>query len=230
MGGGSKQIKRWVAGQRNMVASPACPGPQGTCITKPLILSYAPVSPFVQYPGSPILSHALSAHPLYLLGASFCEGPPQACDGPGTAPGRGFRSLEPQSVGTMSQVQEDMATLIFDIAHECLDSFDRVVAENDEALLTRSFAPVNTGSIPDSRRRSSFDFLGLRNSFLFWADYTGALSLMNSSLDARLSGFTDVSDMVAELLEMILRNLHQGGLFTQPSCCFAKPLKYWPAQ
>ncbi|KAL3952899.1 hypothetical protein ACCO45_012842 [Purpureocillium lilacinum] len=111
----------------------------------------------------------------------------------------------------MSQVQEDMATLIFDIAHECLDSFDRVVAENDEALLTRSFAPVNTGSIPDSRRRSSFDFLGLRNSFLFWADYTGALSLMNSSLDARLSGFTDVSDMVAELLEMILRNLHQVG-------------------
>src|SRR6266536_308513 len=121
----------------------------------------------------------------------------------------------------MGQAQEDMATAIFDITHQSLVSFDRVVAKHDESILTRSFVPGDAVTTSNSQKRSSCDFLGLRNSFLFWIDYTGALSLMNSSLDARLRGLADISAMVIELLEMILRNLHRGEFnFINPSTIY----------
>lgn len=109
----------------------------------------------------------------------------------------------------MTQTEEDMATAIFDITHQCLETFNQIVAKHDESILTRLFTPGDDASSRKGRSHSSRDFLGLRNSLLFWIDYTGALSLMDSSLDARLRGLTDISSMVTELLEMILRNLQR---------------------
>jgi len=112
----------------------------------------------------------------------------------------------------MDGTQEEVSTAIFDVTHTCLQTFDQVVADSDESALTQPLDPsdgtINTiGS--KNRKLSSYDFLGLRNSFLFWIDYTGALSLMSSSLDARLQGLDDISAMVIELLQMILRNLQR---------------------
>lgn len=109
----------------------------------------------------------------------------------------------------MAQATEDIATTIFDITHQCLEVFDRVATERDESILARSFVPGDDAVGSKSRNHSSRDFLGLRNSFSFWIDYTGALSLMDSSLDTRLQGLTDISSMVIELLEMVLRNLRR---------------------
>ncbi|KAI3322336.1 hypothetical protein HD806DRAFT_122479 [Xylariaceae sp. AK1471] len=109
----------------------------------------------------------------------------------------------------MAQTREELATAIFDITHQCLDSFNQIVAKQDESLLTRPFVPGDGTDSSRNRSHSSRDFLGLRNSFSFWIDFTGALSLMDSSLDTRLRGLTDISSMVIELLEMILRNLQR---------------------
>jgi hypothetical protein len=109
----------------------------------------------------------------------------------------------------MGGAQENVSTAIFDITHACLRSFDQVVADYDDSQLTQPLISSNGTTIGSSRKLSTCDFLGLRNSFLFWIDYTGALSLMSSSLDARLQGLEDISAMV-ELLEMMLRDLHRG--------------------
>ena len=109
----------------------------------------------------------------------------------------------------MAQTGKDMATTIFDIAHQCLDSFEQLAAKQDESILTHPFVPGDGNGTSKSGSHSSRDFLGLRNSFSFWIDYTGALSLMDSSLDTRLRGLTDISSMVIELLEMVLRNLQR---------------------
>lgn len=93
-------------------------------------------------------------------------------------------------------------TAIFDTTYSCLSSFDQLTPIYGESTVARSI---------DTARDAS-DFLGLRNSFSLWIDYTGALSLMDSSLDARLSDLLDISSMVIELLEMILRNLGRGKL------------------
>lgn len=104
---------------------------------------------------------------------------------------------------------EDEATAIFNITYQCFETFSQVAAKHDEWILTRLFTPHDDAPGHKSRSNPSRDFLGLRNSFSFWIDYTGALSLMDSSLDARLRGLTDISSMVIELLEMILRNLRR---------------------
>jgi hypothetical protein len=100
------------------------------------------------------------------------------------------------------------------------------VAQHDETILTRSFVSADATTTSDSQKRSSCDFLGLRNSFrnsfLLWVDYTGALSPMNSSLDARFQG----SAMVIKLLEMILENLHRGEFeFINSSTIYLKSLQ-----
>ena len=123
----------------------------------------------------------------------------------------------------MDKTHHDVSTAIFDVAHACLEAFDRVAAEYDDSLLSQPFICGNAGDDTDSRRRhSSCDFLGLRNSFLFWIDYTGALSLMSSSLDSRLHGLVDISAMVTELLEMILRNLHRSKFYPARVVCGAQ--------
>ena len=109
-------------------------------------------------------------------------------------------------------------TAIFDIAYECLTEFDRANDSNGRGLTTRSFEmdTSSSGYSSESNRHivRRCDFMGLRNSFIFWADHTGALSLMESSLDARLQGFPDITSMFVELLIMILRNLHRRELIT----------------
>ena len=103
-----------------------------------------------------------------------------------------------------------MTTPIFDIAHQCLAAFNRAVAEHDESLLEHRVALGDAPEISDKQKqnRSSADFLGIHNGFLHWIGHSGALSL-DSSLDAKLHGLSDVSAMVIELLEMVLRNLHR---------------------
>lgn len=100
------------------------------------------------------------------------------------------------------------ATAIFDATHKGLSSFDRIAAKYDESILVLPFIPDDSLS-SKSRDSSSRDFLGLRNSFLSWIDYIGALSSMDSSLDRRLQRQKDISFMVIELLEMIVRNLQR---------------------
>ena len=109
----------------------------------------------------------------------------------------------------MDQMEDGTTVAIFDITHQCFESFDRIAAQYDESVLERSFVPGDVLQRQKNKSHSSRDFLGLRNSFSYWIDYTGALSLKDSSLDTRLRGFTDISAMVVELLEMILRNLQR---------------------
>ncbi|WXC58102.1 hypothetical protein SNK03_004001 [Fusarium graminearum] len=109
----------------------------------------------------------------------------------------------------MDSTDGNKTKLLFDIAHQCLISFDRVAASHDAALLTRSLKPDDTTKIGRRNVRTTFDFLGLKNSFSFWIHKTGALSLGKSSLDQRLHGLENVSSMIVELLEMILENLHR---------------------
>jgi hypothetical protein len=111
--------------------------------------------------------------------------------------------------GAMASGDQD--TAVFDIAYECLSEFDKVYDSHGGDLTTRLFEmdDLSGGCSSESNCHivRKCDFMGLRNSFIFWADYTGALSLMESSLDARLKGFPDISSMFVELLEMISRNL-----------------------
>jgi hypothetical protein len=110
----------------------------------------------------------------------------------------------------MAQIDQQSATTeIYDITHRCLETFIHITNSHDESLLSRRFVPGDDASGRKGKEHSSRDFLGLHNSFTFWIDYTGALSLMDSSLDIRLRGLTDVHSMVVELLEMVLRNLQR---------------------
>ncbi|KAH8735575.1 hypothetical protein BGZ61DRAFT_471993 [Ilyonectria robusta] len=107
----------------------------------------------------------------------------------------------------MDPSQEDNATAIFDVTHQCLDSFDRVQAKHSESIPTHSFFLGDASATSERQHHSSCDSLGILNSFWNWVDSTDALSLKDSSLDARLRGSAGVSTMVIELLEIILRNL-----------------------
>jgi len=108
----------------------------------------------------------------------------------------------------MAQVGETMANTIFEITLRCLTIFDKLASRQDEWILIHPFALGGDTNGSKSKGKSR-DFLGLRNSFSFWIDYTGALSLMDSSLDVRLLGLTDISSMVIELLDMVERNLQR---------------------
>lgn len=110
----------------------------------------------------------------------------------------------------MDPSQEDNATAIFDVTHQCLDSFDRVQAKHSESIPTHSFFLGDASATSERQHHSSCDSLGILNSFWNWVDSTDALSLKDSSLDARLRGSAGVSTMVIELLEIILRNLQCG--------------------
>lgn len=111
------------------------------------------------------------------------------------------------------------STVIFDVAYECLSEFERIENWHGKELATKSSEMNNLAghSSSDKSRQNigRYDFMGLRNSFTLWSDYTGALSLMESSLDARLQGFPDISSMFVELLEMISRNLRRRKLIFQ---------------
>ncbi|KPM34128.1 hypothetical protein AK830_g12444 [Neonectria ditissima] len=54
----------------------------------------------------------------------------------------------------MGQTQEDMATAIFDITRQCLDSFDRVVVKHNESILNHLFIP---GDDPPTSNSQNID-------------------------------------------------------------------------
>ncbi|KAF6825962.1 hypothetical protein CPLU01_09954 [Colletotrichum plurivorum] len=103
----------------------------------------------------------------------------------------------------MGQVreEEDATADIYQIARKCFISFDRVNAERDNSILSWSFTPKDYYSGSARHKPSPFDFLGPRNGFLFWVDYTGALSYKNSSLDERLRDLPDVSSIIIKPAE-----------------------------
>ena len=110
---------------------------------------------------------------------------------------------------------------IYDVANECLSFFEHISTTQSKALTTEQFLVDDPTSEPSTNPSNrTRDFLGLRHSFAFWVDYTGALSLMESSLDARLQGLADVSSMVIELLDMVLRNLQRRKIYAAPFLFF----------
>jgi hypothetical protein len=113
---------------------------------------------------------------------------------------------------------------IFDVSYNCLALFERIQPAEDESYsevgsdldgLTLYESPrepeleasAATYALPSSDQTQPVNLGALRNSFAIWVDFTGALSLKESSLDARLRGFTEISLMVVELLDMVYRNL-----------------------
>lgn len=113
---------------------------------------------------------------------------------------------------------------IFDAAYDCFAIFELLARTQDEELISLPFFVDsdndNDNDDDDAKNDNNNtknteselptrDFLGLRNSFTLWIDFTGALSLKESSLDTRLRGLSDISSLVVELLDMILRNLQR---------------------
>lgn len=109
--------------------------------------------------------------------------------------------------------RETMMTTIFDIADQCRKAFEDTLA-SDESISSSSFATNDPRLASESGSELFRDFLGLRNSFSLWIDYTGALSFMGASLDARLTGAEHISSMIIDLLEMMLRNLQRSEFLT----------------
>jgi hypothetical protein len=114
----------------------------------------------------------------------------------------------PEEFGAMDFGNQD--TVVFDIAKECSNEFNKA-RDSHGSLTTRPFKmdDLSGGYPSESNSHRERDIMGLRNSFILWANYTGALSPRESSLDARLQGLPDISSMFVELLEMILRNLRR---------------------
>ncbi|KAI1129673.1 hypothetical protein F5Y10DRAFT_276594 [Nemania abortiva] len=115
----------------------------------------------------------------------------------------------------MASTEESAATAISNTTDKCLCFFDRITAKHDECILNYPFATED--------KRSSRDFLGLRNGFLFWVEQTGAISPTESSLDTRLLGLTHIRSSVVELLDMILRNLQRRESYISSASNPAKP-------
>ncbi|PNP59666.1 hypothetical protein FNYG_14876 [Fusarium nygamai] len=97
---------------------------------------------------------------------------------------------------------------IYTIAYKCIVSLSQVDEIHDEELLRRVIYPDNAVMPLGKEKRSPFNFLGLRNNFMYWLENTGALELMNS-LDEKLTGMSNVSDTILELLEVVLASLNR---------------------
>src|SRR5271156_1272682 len=98
------------------------------------------------------------------------------------------------------------ATAIYDVTDACFDVLERLVSAVDA-----DFSPEQALLVSDSASsdESPRDIRGLRNSFAFWIDYTGALAPVGASLDDRLHDHDEIKEMVVELLEMVERNLRR---------------------
>ena len=96
------------------------------------------------------------------------------------------------------------ATVIYDVSDACFDVLERLVSATDADSSPEQALVVFDSATSDESPR---DIRGLRNSFAFWIDYTGALAPVGASLDDRLQGHDEIKEMVVELLEMVERNL-----------------------
>jgi hypothetical protein len=126
----------------------------------------------------------------------------------------------------LDTVQSKDNEAIFDASYNCLTLFERIQQAEDESYsevgididnLTLHESPLELGieasaatyTFPSSDKTQPVNLAALRNSFAIWVDFTGALSLKESSLDTRLRGFTEISSMVVDLLDMVYRNLQR---------------------
>ena len=97
-------------------------------------------------------------------------------------------------------------TEIYDVTEACFDLFERLLSAAEA-----DYSPEQALLAPDSASSDELprDMRGLRNSFAFWIDYTGALAPVGASLDDRLHGHEEIREIVVELLEMVERNLRR---------------------
>ncbi|KAF5620256.1 ankyrin repeat-containing protein [Fusarium sp. NRRL 52700] len=93
---------------------------------------------------------------------------------------------------------------IAEITSQCLVKFDLIDKVHDKDLAQRLI------NVPRSRglQRSSFSFPGLRNHFLRWIQKSGALSVLDLSLDETLKGLNRLFSIINRMLEWILRSLN----------------------
>ncbi|KAF5705145.1 ankyrin repeat-containing protein [Fusarium mundagurra] len=97
---------------------------------------------------------------------------------------------------------------IYTIAYKCIARLSQIEEIDDQELLRRVIYPDDGATPLGKGKRSPFNFLGLRNSFMYWLKNNKALTLMNS-LDEKLIGMNHVSDTIVELLEVVLANLNR---------------------
>ncbi|KAJ2981442.1 hypothetical protein NUW58_g6688 [Xylaria curta] len=109
----------------------------------------------------------------------------------------GRDDLEGPMAPKVPRALEEMA--IYDLTNKCYDAFERLV---DAELIRGLHNDDNSGATPH-------DLPGLKNSFAFWVDHTGALAPIGASLDDRLADYVDIKEMVIQLLEMVKRNIDQ---------------------
>ncbi|KFY82289.1 hypothetical protein V498_08627, partial [Pseudogymnoascus sp. VKM F-4517 (FW-2822)] len=99
------------------------------------------------------------------------------------------------------------STVIYDITNVCLDTFEELVLSADAHYFWDQEQEHSLLSDAPSSEEPPHDITGLRNSFAFWIDYTGALAPDRASLDDRLHSNDDIQEMTVELLEMVEKNL-----------------------
>lgn len=98
---------------------------------------------------------------------------------------------------TTSIRQIAATTTLYNVAKKCSDQFEELVSALRDHAGTGLFS-----------EEWSYDrFVGLRNSFIYWADYLGALAPGSSSLDTRLDNHADIRLLVWELLATVDRNI-----------------------
>ncbi|KAH6714760.1 hypothetical protein BKA61DRAFT_362892 [Leptodontidium sp. MPI-SDFR-AT-0119] len=119
-----------------------------------------------------------------------------------SAPANGAPQTEKQD-----EEHQKASTVIYDITNACFDAFEDLVLSADaDSSLEQEQEQALVSDAPSSEEPPR-DIRGLRNSFAFWIDYTGALAPVGASLDDRLHSHDDIQEMVVELLEMVEKNL-----------------------
>jgi hypothetical protein len=91
---------------------------------------------------------------------------------------------------------------------ESPSQFRQTGLENDQPATdsnTTSESQTRFGGEGEEKRKARMD--AIKGDFDLWINYTGALAVVGRSLDDRLSGYTDIKEMVLELLQMLARNL-----------------------
>ncbi|KAF5691979.1 ankyrin repeat protein [Fusarium circinatum] len=115
---------------------------------------------------------------------------------------------------------------IYTIAYKCIVCFSRIDEIHNEEFLRRVIYPDDKATPLVRGKLSPFNFLGLRNNFLYWLENTGALKLMNS-LDGKLTEMSSVSDTVVELLQVVLANLNRNKPEINTSSSSEEGDAYW---
>ncbi|RFU75777.1 tpr domain-containing [Trichoderma arundinaceum] len=111
-----------------------------------------------------------------------------------------------QQVEDRVEEHQGVVTDIYDVSDTCFDILERLVSVGNMDSPIQQEPFISDINLPCGSPR---DIRGIRNSFAFWADYTGALAPIGASLDDRLQGHEEINEMIVELLEMLERNLYR---------------------